>query len=92
MMSTGLTEEEYEKMTKTLRPLITKEKGKNVEIKPKVVIEVGYQEIQKSPTYESGYALRFPRFIRDRTADKSPSEADDMKRLLNLYKSQGRAG
>ncbi len=92
MISTGLTEEEYEKMTKTLKPLIVKELGRTVEIKPKIVIEVGYQEIQKSVNYKAGYALRFPRFIRDRTADKSPSEADTLERLEALYKSHGKVG
>ncbi|MEM7826434.1 MAG: ATP-dependent DNA ligase [Candidatus Aenigmatarchaeota archaeon] len=92
MMSTGLTEEEYQQMTEMLKPLIIEEKGKNVKVKPKIVIEVGYQEIQKSPNYESGFALRFPRFIRDRTADKSPEEADTIERVKALYESQGKAG
>jgi DNA ligase-1 len=92
MMSTGLTEEEYQQMTEMLKPLIIEEKGKNVKVKPKIVIEVGYQEIQKSPNYESGFALRFPRFIRDRTPDKSPEEADTIDRLKALFESQGKAG
>ena len=91
MMSTGLTEEEYEQMTQTLKPLIIEEKGKNVKVKPKIVIEVGYQEIQKSPNYESGFALRFPRFIRERV-DKSPEEADTLERVKSLFESQGKAG
>lgn len=91
MMSTGLSEEEYENMTKVLKPLITKEQGKTVEIKPKVVIEVGYQEIQKSPNYKSGFALRFPRFIRIRQ-DKSAEDADTIERLTKLFESQGREG
>jgi DNA ligase-1 len=92
MMSTGLTEEEYQQMTEILKPLIIEEKGKNVRVRPKIVIEVGYQEIQKSPNYESGFALRFPRFIRDRTPDKSPEEADTIDRVKALFESQGRAG
>jgi len=91
MMSTGLTEEEYQQITETLKPLIIEEKGKNVKIKPKIVIEVGYQEIQKSPNYESGFALRFPRFIRERV-DKSPEEADTIERVKALFESQGKAG
>ena len=91
MMSTGLTEEEYEVMTELLKPLIIYEKGKEVKVKPKIVIEVKYQEIQKSPNYESGYALRFPAFVRLRD-DKGPEEADTIDRLVELYKSQGKAG
>lgn len=91
MMGTGLTEEMFETMTNTLKPLITKDEGKRVKLKPKVVVEIGYQEIQKSPTYEAGYALRFPRLLRIRE-DRDPGEVDTVKRLKKLYKSQGRAG
>jgi DNA ligase-1 len=91
MMGTGLTEEMFETMTETLKALITEEKGKEVKIKPKVVVEVAYQEIQKSPTYESGYALRFPRLMRIRE-DRDPEEAETIDRLIKLYKSQGRSG
>ncbi len=90
MMSTGLSEEQYQYMTKTLKPLTTSEKGRIVYVKPKIIIEVGYQEIQKSPNYSSGYALRFPRFIKERTSDKP--EPDSIERVMNLYKSQGRKG
>jgi DNA ligase-1 len=91
MMSTGLTEEEYEMMTEMLKPLIIQERGKEVKVRPKIVVEVKYQEIQKSPNYESGYALRFPAFVRLRE-DKGPEEADTIERLVELYKSQGKAG
>lgn len=89
MMGTGLTEEQFDMMTKILKPLIIKEKGREVEVKPKVVVEVGYQEIQKSPNYESGFALRFPRLIRVRE-DKGPREVDTIQRVKRLYAVQGR--
>ena len=91
MMSTGLTEEEYKTMTSTLKPLITDEKGRTVKVKPKIVIEVKYQEIQKSPTYESGFALRFPA-LKGIRFDKGPEDVDTMERVKKLYESQGRAG
>lgn len=92
MMGTGLTDEQFQQMTETLKPLIIEEKGRSVKIKPKVVVEVAYQEIQKSPHYESGFALRFPRLIRDRTGDKGPEEADTIERIEELFKSQGLRG
>jgi DNA ligase-1 len=58
-----------------------------VEIKPAVIFEVAYEEIQKSPNYSSGYALRFPRMVRVRD-DKSLEEADTLERILSLYRSQ----
>jgi len=51
----------FEELTKKLTPLIKKEKGRTVELQPKLVVSITYQEIQKSPTYNSGFALRFPR-------------------------------
>ena len=91
MMSTGFTEEEYQNLTEILKKIIVKEKGKNVTVKPNVVVEVGYQEIQKSPNYESGMALRFPSFQRFRP-EKGPDEADTLERVSELYKSQGKKG
>ncbi len=70
-VSSGLKEKEeegtsYKEMTKLLKPLITGEKGKEVKLKPKIVVSVTYQNIQKSPSYSSGYALRFPRITHYR--------------------------
>ncbi len=90
MISTGLTEEEYKQTTQMLMPLIIREGGRTVWVKPKIIMEVGYQEIQKSPNYSSGFALRFPRFIRFRQMDKT--EPDTLDRIKSLYKSGGRAG
>ena len=89
MMGTGLTEEQFELMTKTLKPLIIKESGKKVMVKPKIVVEVAFQEIQKSPNYESGFALRFPRLVRVRE-DKSVEEVDTLSRVKRLFESQGK--
>ena len=91
--STGLKEKEEEglsflEMTKLLKPLILNDKGKEVRVKPKIVIEVGYEEIQKSPTYESGFALRFPRVISLRTMDKGPDEASTLDYVKKLYNGQ----
>jgi len=77
----------FEQLTKLLKPLIRKEKGRKVELEPQVVIEVDYQEIQKSPTYDSGYALRFPRLKRLRD-DKGPQQCSDLNYIKKLYASQ----
>ena len=88
MMGTGLTDEQFKEMTKKLRPLVLEEHGRSVKFKPSVVFEVGYQEIQRSPTYDSGFALRFPVLLRDRSADKGPEEADTIERVRKLHESQ----
>jgi len=79
----------FEEMTEMLKDYIEEQSGKYVKVKPKIVIEVLYDEIEKSPKYSSGYALRFPRFVRLRP-DKSIEEADTIDRLIELYKSQKR--
>lgn len=83
-MGTGLTDAQFNEATELLKPLIEYEKENVVKIKPKIVIEVGYQEIQKSPNYASGYALRFPRLIRFRD-DKSIDDVDTLERLKGLF-------
>ncbi len=88
MMGTGLTDKQFKEMTERIKPLIVEEHGRQVKVKPKIVIEVAYEEIQRSPKYESGFALRFPRMLRDRSADKTPEEADTIERLKRLYKLQ----
>jgi len=89
--STGLKEKSeglsFKDMTELLKPLITEQKGKHVIVEPKIVIEVAYEEIQKSPTYESGFALRFPRITKKRE-DKGIKDCDDVKRIEKIYKSQ----
>ena len=91
MMGTGLTEEQFQLMTTTLKELMIGERGREVIIRPKIVVEIAYQEIQKSTNYESGFALRFPRLIRIRE-DKGPEEADTVQRVYELFKSQGKSG
>jgi len=88
-VGSGFTDEDLAEFTRMLKPLIVREEGKYVEIEPKVVIQVTYQEIQKSPKYESGFALRFPRYVALRE-DKSPEEADTIERIAQLYEFQER--
>jgi DNA ligase-1 len=84
-MGTGLSDEQFKEMTELLKPLVVEEKGQEVKIKPKVVVEVAYEEIQHSPTYTSGYALRFPRLVRIRN-DKGPMDTDTMERIEELMR------
>jgi DNA ligase-1 len=83
--SEGVT---FKQLTKELKPYILESKGKHVLLKPKLVVEVAYEEIQKSPTYTSGYALRFPRVIRLRETTKRASDANTLQDVERLYKGQ----
>ena len=82
-VATGITDEELAALHDRLEPYVRSESGTEVDIEPAVVFEVGYEEIQRSPTYSSGYALRFPRFVGVRE-DKSPADADSLERVERL--------
>ena len=84
-MSSGLTDKQLEEITERLKPLIESEDGRDVVLRPEVILEVEYEEIQDSPTYKSGYALRFPRLKQFRD-DKE--EADSKEKVEALFKGQ----
>jgi DNA ligase-1 len=77
----------FKELTKELKPHITASEGRDVAVKPVIVVEVGYEEIQKSPSYESGYALRFPRVVRVRY-DRRAEDCDELARIEGLYRKQ----
>ena len=85
-VSSGLKELEgedgtsYNEMTKLLKPLIEETKGKEVKVKPKIVVSATYQNIQKSPSYSSGFALRFPRITHYRP-DKALKEIASLEEV-----------
>ena len=77
----------FHELTKLLKPLITKIEDKKVEVKPKVVVSVTFQEIQKSPTYSSGFALRFPRLTALRL-DRDSSDITTLKEVKESFQKQ----
>ena len=87
-VSTGLKEKEeglrFQDLTVALKPLVLKEEGKKVVVTPRIVIEIAFEEIQKSSTYGSGYALRFPRVLRLRPDrdEKTCSTLADVERIF----------
>ncbi len=91
-LGTGIKEKSSEgvsfaELTQMLEEIITEDQGKVVRVAPRIVVEVAYEEIQKSPKYSSGYALRFPRLVRIRD-DKSPEEASPLSLVEQLYRLQ----
>ena len=83
----GLTDKERLDLMERLIPLKTSEEPWVVHVRPEVVVEIAYNEIQRSPHYESGFALRFARIARVRD-DKGPGDADTYDRLKELYTKQ----
>ena len=61
-------------------------------VEPTVVLEVAFNNMQKSTRHASGYALRFPRIIRIRK-DKPVAEIDTLERAAELFERQsGKVG
>jgi DNA ligase-1 len=83
----GLTDEEFEAMTNRLQALKIREDEYTVYVKPSVIVEVAYNEIQRSPRYKSGFALRFARILRTRD-DKGLGDVDTFERVRTLYRKQ----
>ncbi len=83
----GLTDREIEEMTNRLKEMAVEDKGYMVVVPPRIVVEVAYNEIQKSPKYKCGMALRFARITKIRD-DKSPEEADTIQRVRQIYEKQ----
>lgn len=86
-VATGISDEQLAELTELFREHIISESGTSVEIRPHVLFEVAFEEIQKSTNYGSGYALRFPRLVRVRD-DKSLEEVDTLERLEDMYRTQ----
>jgi len=83
----GLTDSEIKEMTKRLKELAVRKERGRVVVLPRVVVEVAYNEIQRSPTYKSGMALRFARITRVRD-DKTAEDADTIQRVREVYERQ----
>jgi DNA ligase-1 len=83
----GLTDQEFASMTARLKELQASDDGYTIAVRPEVVVEVAFNEIQRSPQYSSGFALRFARVVRIRD-DKSPRQATTLAELKSLFERQ----
>jgi DNA ligase-1 len=83
----GLTDSEMIEMTRRLKELTVRVEPRRVVVIPQIVVEVAYNEVQRSPTYDCQMALRFARIIRVRD-DKTPEEADSIQRIREIYERQ----
>jgi DNA ligase-1 len=86
-VATGFSDDQLQEMYLLLKERVISESGKEVRFEPGIVVEVGYSEIQMSPNYEGGFALRFPRFIRLRD-DKSVDEIESLESIRERYSRQ----
>ncbi|WP_461462085.1 ATP-dependent DNA ligase [Methanobrevibacter sp.] len=84
-VGTGLSDEQLEELTQKMEEYKISQKGTKITVEPKIIFEVAYSEIVKSPEYEAGYSLRFPVVKRIRE-DKGLKDIDTVERLESMYK------
>ena len=85
----GLTDVEIKEMTEYFQAHTLEDTGFRRTVVPNIVIEVAFNNIQRSKRHESGYALRFPRIVRLRP-DKPVTEIDTLVRADEIFACQGR--
>ena len=99
-VSSGLKEKDgsdgttYKEIDDILQPLIIKEEKGYVQVKPSVVVSVTYQNVQPSPTYSSGYALRFPKIThyRPERGKHDVATLDDLKNEFARMQKRRKGG
>jgi len=89
-VATGFSDEQLIEVYDLLKDRVMKKSGKEVSFEPDLVFEVGYAELQVSPTYEGGFALRFPRFIRIRD-DKDITDVETLESIRERYFRQAKS-
>jgi DNA ligase-1 len=83
----GLTDAEISEYTEFFLQHTIEDRGHLRIVQPTVVLEVAFNNIQKSSRHDSGYALRFPRIARIRK-DKTVAEIDTLESVSKLFSSQ----
>ena len=83
----GLTDTEIRDYTEFFLQHTIEDHGHLRTVEPVVVLEVAFNNIQKSARHQSGYALRFPRIVRIRT-DKAVPEIDTLETVAKLFHRQ----
>ncbi|TME77637.1 MAG: ATP-dependent DNA ligase [Chloroflexi bacterium] len=102
-LGTGLSDAEWRQIRERADKLQVEQRPARVDsilvpdvwLKPEVVVEVMADEITPSPRHtagkigdEPGFALRFPRVVSFRGADKGPEDATTVKEIAQLFRQQ----
>jgi DNA ligase-1 len=83
----GLTDEEFKVLTERLLANKINEHGNTVWVTPSIVVEVAFNNVQRSPRYPSGVALRLARILNFRP-DKSVNEIETVQYLRELMAAE----
>jgi DNA ligase-1 len=82
-----MTDEILAWQTQKLQEIATEKGEWVVRVRPELVVEIAFNDIQKSPHYPGGLALRFARLKAYRD-DKRPEEADTIERVREIYRKR----
>ncbi len=82
----GLNNEEIKELDKWIRKNTIEKYGPVRSVKPELVFEISFDNIQISKRHKSGIALRFPRITKWRK-DKTIEEADNLENALKLIRN-----
>jgi len=80
----GMTDEMLEWQTRTFEALATERDDYTVHVRPEIVVEVAFNDVQHSPRYPGGMALRLARVVRYRP-DKRAADADTIQRVRQIF-------
>jgi DNA ligase-1 len=83
----GMTDEMLRWQTQRLGELEVRREGHTVYVRPELVVEVAFNDLQASPQYPGGLALRFAR-VKGYRPDKSAADADTIDTLREIYRKQ----
>jgi DNA ligase-1 len=83
----GLTDEMLEWQTRALSALQVETDGWVVRVRPELVVEIAFSDVQESPRYPAGLALRFARVRRYRP-EKPAAEADTLQAVRAIFERQ----
>jgi DNA ligase-1 len=84
----GLTDAMLEWQTAAFLAREIRRDGYTVHVRPELVVEIAFSDLQASPRYPGGLALRLARVKRYRD-DKRAEEADTMESVRRIYAAQG---
>jgi len=99
-LGTGLSDQGWREIHERLAKLEVPEKPARVSssfvpdawLEPAIVVEVLADEITPSPRHTAGFALRFPRIVSFRTADKKPEDATSLREIKEMFEQQRQPG
>lgn len=83
----GLTDQMLRWQTEKLLSIETERDPMTVYVRPEVVVEIAFSDLQESPRYPAGLALRFARVKRYRP-DKTAGEADTLQAAQEIFRQQ----